>query len=238
MKKILVSSLFIVASLCSTHARAQEKDADLMIQKIWTVVKNGDEQGYVKLFPDYQQTMTFFRGMAKNINDSAAGAKLEQYISNFTEKVYQDELVSSVTKDFSQFLVSTRKKGIDLNALSFDHSVYEIVKEGQLGINTKTLQGTIFLKNDTAEYELSFSQSIWLEANEGWYGAMLGRIKKKGEQDHITEVMPTEEIVNDTLVSLTEVEVPPPPPPAPAKEVKKKKVTTKSSPARKTKSIS
>jgi hypothetical protein len=229
MKKMLAGYLFLFAASGAFMAQAQEKDPDQFIQKLWIAVKNSDDLGYVKLFPDYKQTRDLFSELVKNMKDSLSRAGMEEYINNFTETQFQKEFMSPITKDFSRFLVNARAKGIDLNALHFESSVYEIAKTDQFAFGTKTMKGIIYLKNDTTEYEFSL-QSLWNEAQQSWFGANLGMIKKKGEKEEIVE-----EIISDTAVTTVDVVEPPPPPP---KKTKVKITTTKSSPARKTKTRS
>jgi hypothetical protein len=239
MKKILVSCLVVIASLIITRAHAQEKDPNQLVQKLWTAVKNSDEQAYLKLFPNYEQMRALFKSIYEQVKDSAIKASIEKEFIAMTEEQFKEKILPSFTEEFSRFLVNARQRGIDLNALHFVNMEYDTINRRELGFNYHTLKGTIYLKNDTADYELSFSESIWSEADQGWYGAMLGRIKKKGEKEEIGTVMPTEEIMMDSVSKMEVIEVPPPPPPPPqAKTIQKKSTTTKSSPARKPKTKS
>jgi hypothetical protein len=239
MKNILAGCLLFFFSIAHTIAQAQEKDPDVLIQKLWTSVKNSDQDAYLRLFPGYEKTKTLLKSYYGNMKDSAAKKMFEKYLSELTEEKFQDEMMSRVKEQFSSFQVETRNKSIDLNAMRFDSSAYEILNTDEMtGVEIRTLKGTIYLKNDTTTYELAFSGSLWSESEQGWYGAILDRIGKKGENEDMGSVMPEEETVRDSSFTEVSKEPPLPPPPPPAKQVKKKTTTTKSSPARKTKTKS
>jgi hypothetical protein len=249
MKNILLGCLFIIGSLYSTKSHAQNKDADQLVQKLWTAIKNSDGQRYIELFPNYEQLKTLFRSSYEQITDTAIKATMEKEFAKLTEKKYKEEMQPEMIEEFNKFLVNSRRQGIDLNGLSFDSSTYAITKKGELGMSYRTLKGTIYLKNDSAKYELPFSESIWSEPDQRWYGVMLGRIKKQGGKEEIigsaaevnfegpsldsaTIAPATDSIIYNDDVKLT------PPQPPPPKVIKKPETPTKKSPARKTKAKS
>src|SRR4051794_7455626 len=124
MKKILVSCLFVVASLSITRAHAQEKDPDQLIQKLWTAVKNSDEQAYLKLFPNYEQMRALFKSIYEQVKDSAIKASIEKEFNAMTKQQFEEQMLPSLTEEFSGFLVDARQRGIDLNSLNFVRASY------------------------------------------------------------------------------------------------------------------
>jgi hypothetical protein len=236
MKQFIIL-LFGAAWFC-TPAAAQAKEGDAQIQKAFTSIKNVDEQAFLQLFPDYVHMKAMFALLGQNIKDSQMRKDAEKEFAGFTEQRYNEEFVPELKKNFQRFVSGAREKGIDLSKLDFVSSVYEVKHQDEVGL--KTLKGNMNVKDDRQEYEISFSDIIWSEADGKWFGINLEGIKKKGEEGENADinVVDSSLMVVEPPMQIDSVKTEPiktiPAPPS----KQKTKTVTKSSPARKTKTKS
>jgi hypothetical protein len=179
MKYILIG-LFATLAIPSF---SQEKDKEVMIKKIFTVLQQKDEAGFIKLFPDAEIMKEF---VLKQIGKDNAG---EDTLSDEYKTMLADISDSSLQKEFGEMFREIIEKGEDkgvewekTNFVSFtaDTSVEEDSEMARL-------EGKIYFNIDKIEYFLKYDEIIWFE-NLGWYGVSIDRIDEKSKENDPEEI--------------------------------------------------
>lgn len=222
MKKTSLLLTLCLILFFSVQTQAQVKDKDTMIQRIFTAVKNSDEQAYLKLFPSFTQLQALFNHMLDNMKDSSMRMVMRQQFQQLNEETYKQKMGEELKSSFRQLIQNGKEKGINWADLSYvgSHSEEENVDE----IGGKQISGTIQLKDASQEYNLYFSDVIWSEPHKAWFGAMLKGITRKG--DTLKSVMDEFVQVDSAIMAVDTAVVIQPPPPA-KKPVNKKPVEKK-----------
>lgn len=239
--RFFIALCFLLFS--SVKVQAQIKDKDTLVQRIFTAVRNNDEQAYLKLFPSFNQLQAIFNHMLDNMKDSSMQKVLRQQFQQLKEEEYNRKLMEELKISFQQLMQKGREKGINWVDLTY---VGSSTKEEDVDeLVGRQFSGIIQLKDARQEYDLHFSDVIWSEPAKAWFGAMLNGITLKGEplKSPLEEFREVDSalMVTDSILITEEVQPPPPPPPAkkPAtkKPLEKKPVKsgTSSSPANKPK---
>jgi hypothetical protein len=171
MKKM---KLIIIISLVSMFAPAysQEKDKEVMIRKIFSVIQQKDADGFVKLFPD-ASTM---REVVTKLYSEEKKEGLDELLAELSDSSLQ----SQFSETFSEIMEKGNEKGIDWSQAKFisfsaDSSIIEEIK-------TTRLTGKIYFNAGKIEYFMSYDDIIWFE-NRGWYGVNIRRIDEKSKED-------------------------------------------------------
>lgn len=216
--------LFFALSIClGTGLYAQEKDKDAMVRKVFTIMKNGDEQGFVKLFPDAAVTKAFIKETF--IRDSSM-AGMKDMMDAFLAKITDEELQKEYREDYRRARKYAEVANIDLSKAIYVSHTADSAKDEDDEMLVSKLSGKIYFTVDTANYFMRFNNIIYFD-NQGWYGVNIRRIDKKSNEFEPDMPPPMEESVSVEEVKDT-VEMPPPPPPPPAKN----KTQQKASPAK------
>lgn len=236
MKKCF--ALVVAGLLLFSSAWSQEKNADTLLRKAFMAISKKDKAAYLKLFPDYKEFKEMFDKMLAHIKDSSMKKEIANQYNKIDEANYGTEVLAKIEEDFNDFLEELSKKGIDPAKLSFTSAKYEVVNSDEVYNFVKALKGQILAKDEKQEYEIGFSDVIWSDHAEGWFGVSLRNIRKKGQEEE-KEVIDGTDVKVETIQQegvKDEMMPPPPPPPPPKKKTEVKKKTT--TPVKKTKTSS
>jgi hypothetical protein len=222
MKKLIW--IFLLASVSFSSA-AQETQIDGMLVKILDALKNKDEEAFLRLFPTRQQFITMIRLAfpedANDLSDSVLGVKLGP-----DEAGFQKAMRPRFSGSFKRLIKMAEEKNIDLSTIQYDSHIYQIKKEEG---NVKIASGIINLSTGGKNYELKYSDMVWLPKDSAWFGVDLKGIILKGEKWDNTEKISDSTDVEVRDVIVTQAEDPlPPPPPRPPKRKANEKIKVKS----------
>src|SRR5689334_16890093 len=121
MRKFLLAFVFLL--FVSAAAIAQQKSGDTMVHKIFTALKNKNENDFVALFPNYAQMNRFLRSsleaelksapdsaMARTINvDSMVHAMMGE----MTEDAFKEQMQKEFSHSFRSILEEGETKGLN-----------------------------------------------------------------------------------------------------------------------------
>lgn len=232
----LKGAILVALILLSGMANAQEKNKDVMIKHIFSLLKAGDEEGFVRLFPDAAVTKTFLRSMFEK--DTSKEATVEM-LNEFLEKLTDEELQKGYREEFQKTILEAANNDIDLaKAIFVSYTADSAIKEDET-LKAPMLSGKIYFTSGDTDYFMAYRDIIWFE-NKGWYGVSINRIDKKSRENEPEPVL-IEEVAMDSVkmieVDTGRVQPPPPPPPKkikptapPAKPVKGKTTTAAGKP--------
>jgi hypothetical protein len=195
MKKIKWILLIVLATI-QIAGDAQVSNKDEMIKKIFSVLKNKDEEGYIKLFPDAATIKAFLTTLIKADTSGDMNAKITAYIDQITDSSLRVDL----RKDFKKYIKKGEDKGVD-----WSHSVFvsynaDSIMVKQDGVEAPQLTGKIYFNNNNKEYFLKFKDIIWFE-NKGWYGVEINRVDEKSKENSIDEEDDADEEISKTIAA-------------------------------------
>lgn len=208
--------IFALLLVISAAASGQEKDKDVMIKRIFAVLKNGDEDGYVKLFPDAAVTKEFILGMFKKDTSKEASAEM---LNAFFEKLTDEELEQAYRREFKRTIKLASSNGIDLSKSTLvSYSADSATKEDE-SLKASMLSGKIYFTVGDSACFMSYRDIIWFE-NKGWYGIHIYRIDRKSLENEPDPILEEEYIDSVNIATVDTMVAEPPPPPPPPKKVK------------------
>lgn len=172
----------------SWHSRGQTASVDTLVQTLFFSLKNKDEKAYMKIFPSYQQTRNMFRKSVEKMKDNATAAPaginmdsvLDAEFSKFTEETYKTEIQEALKKSFQSVLKQGEEKGLNWNRIELASYRLDTIKETDM--NLSSVKGVLNIKDSAREYEVFFTDVLFFEDEQKWYGASLNKIVRKGEQ--------------------------------------------------------
>jgi hypothetical protein len=179
MKKIKL--LFVITLvLFAASSFSQEKNKEVMIKKIFNILQQKDDKGFVHLFPDAATTKEFARKLLGEDSEYKASEEYNNMMSMLTDSILQERY----REMFMEIIEDGEKKGVEwakTNFISFtaDSSIQEDTKMSQL-------EGKIYFNIDKMEYFLKYNDIIWFE-NHGWYGVTFDRIDEKSKENEPEE---------------------------------------------------
>jgi hypothetical protein len=179
MKKIKL--LFVITLvLFAASSFSQEKDKEVMIKKIFKILQQKDDKGFVHLFPDAVTTKEF---ASKLIGVDSTYEGSEEF-NNMMEMLTDSILQERYREMFIEIIEDGEKKGVEWAKTNFvsytaDSSIQEETKMPQL-------EGKIYFNIDKMEYFLKYNDIIWFE-NHGWYGVTFDRIDEKSKENEPEE---------------------------------------------------
>ncbi len=220
-----------VLMLFSVSITAQEKLPDSVITKAFRFLKNGDEAGYLSLFPNRHQHEKILLSLS---NSPEHDSIISESLRNQSEEEYNNSMQPFYLSIFRQVIKTGEERGINwsrvkLNRFEIDSKFLKFRKNHRNGI--------IYFSDSTEYYKLRFNE-VSLSPEDGWVGIVFSHLSGK---DWDKEIEPFEEFIGDSTVIIEDdIEVrdvimtnvserePPPPPPPPAKP--KKKIVVKEVP--------
>jgi hypothetical protein len=168
----------VILMLASLPAKSQEKDLNILLQKAFASLKEDNQDAFIKLFPSYEEMKDLILQTSAKITDSSLKQVFTNEYNGFTPQKYSGNFIPGQKNSFNTFLKEIKEKGIDTTRLEYIRDIVEAPKvDGAKGY--KKANGIIVLKNDKEEFELSFSEVVWSEKAQGWFGINLGTIKRK-----------------------------------------------------------
>lgn len=170
--------LLIVLAVIQIAGDAQVSNKDEMIKKVFSVLKNKDEEGYINLFPDAITIKAFLITLIKADTSADMNAMITAYIDQITDSSLRVDL----RKDFKKYIKKGEEKGVD-----WGHSVFisynaDSVMEKQDGIEAPKLTGKMYFSSRNKDFFLKFDNIIWFE-NKGWYGVEINRVDEKSKEN-------------------------------------------------------
>lgn len=206
--------LAITLLMITITGYSQTKSKEEMVKKIFTVIKNKDEAGFVKLFPD-AATMKAF--IIKLSNGDTSGM---QYLDNMHDSTLQEEF----RDDFQSALRKAERNGVDLSDAVFVSYIADSAKNDGEMFSPVTLSGTIFFNSRNKEYFLDFNEVIWFD-DKGWYGVEIGKINEKSKWKAKSD--DDEPELEETKIDIADSMVVKPPEPKPVQKAKPKQPASK-----------
>lgn len=177
MNRIKWMVLIVVVGM-TIPANSQEKDKETMVKKVFSVLKNKDEEAYVKLFPNAETMKALIRRL---IQADTAG-NIEDMMKSYFDEITDSSLQTQFGEDFRKNIKKAEQKGLDWSRTSFVSYKADSTLTEEDGIKISKLAGKIYFKDESKEYFLSFNEIIWFE-NEGWYGVDIVRIDEKSKEN-------------------------------------------------------
>jgi hypothetical protein len=176
MKKV-VFIIFLPLIFC-LHGHAQEKNRADMVKKIFQVLQDKDEEGFVKLFPDAATIKIFLTALYGK--DSSVENDNRRNVNTMTYQLPDSVLQIKYRESFMEAIEIGEKKGIDWDKTSY----VSYVADSTFNKQTKMfiLSGKIYFNTDEKEYFLSFDEIAWFK-NLGWYGVDIDRIDEKSKEN-------------------------------------------------------
>ena len=216
---------FLFASLFfATTINAQVSSADMMIQKLFTTLKNKDEKSFVALSPNAKQMGGLVRSImetmfkspemknmmamdekSKNMNiDSLIDAQ----VSQVTKPETQAEMEKSYAKNFNETIEKGEKKGVNWSQSKFVSvqmdSTADIGDEEMkmfAGAGIKNLKGVIDFNSAGTDYQMNFDKVLFIPTEGGWFGGEFKQVIKKGES--FAAETPDKDVEADTITTET-----------------------------------
>lgn len=176
MQSLRTLLLFLI--LCITGSvSSQEVDKNVIVKKVFEVLKNKNEDGFVQLFPDRKTFISYFEKIIKDTSEAAP------YLNEIaTDSLYEIQY----REDFERAIKMGEEKGVDWEKSEFVKSVIDSALINEEDFNYPSLKGKIYFTVNRTEFFLSFSSIIYFEG-KGWYGVDIEKIdltsKEKNTDD-------------------------------------------------------
>ena len=232
MKK-MKSILLLALTMLQLFAYSQVSSKDEIVKRIFELLKNKDEEGFVKLYPDAATIKQLvWQLMAKKLESDSSG-KIKKELENSLEQITDSLLAAKIRQEFKGYIGKGEKVGIDWGKTVFVSYTADSIFENADDFAISKLSGKIYFNYNSKEYFLGYGDIIRLE--KGWYGGQIERVGEKsrenepGDDDKIQMGIDSVQIVDSIADSIE-----PPPPPKPKQPVKKQPVKRNTqSPAKK-----
>jgi hypothetical protein len=234
-----IKLLLLISFTCAGFvSRAQQKDKEAMINTVFSVLKNGDEKGFINLFPDAAVTKEVLEKIFTALDTSGKGGASEM-MNSIMEKITDSALQEEYREQFNKTNRKAKAKGINWSSANLVSFTADSVRTNEEGLDAGKLTGKIYFTTDSGSYFMAYKNVIWLDGR-GWYGVTVDRIDEKSKEMEEEKFDDPLFIETDTAAMAvdTTVAVAPPKPVKKAKPVKpvhKPIKPTTATPARKPK---
>ena len=235
MKKFLCLTI-VVSLLFAGSSSAQNKAADERIQKIFTIIKSNDEDGFVKLFPSYENVLGLAQEWARQLTDSVKKTRAINGLNEFTKEFYTKEIAKELER-FQQLLHRGRAKGINWPEIQFVNAHYQEQEMRDEILQASTFEGYFAFTFDTSHYFIDFRDMAWYKPKDIWIGVRATLTDPNdGEAMNMRESLDSMAVYTDTITAEGTPMVPPPPPALKSKSAvsTQKFTSTPSQPEKKT----
>ena len=178
MKKtgLVLLALFLMTAKPSF---GQEKNKEVMIKKIFAVLAEKDEEGFVNLFPDAKTIKAYM--LRALTADTANADEANALLAAVEDSSMQQEF----REDFYKYILMGVDNGVDWLKAKFVSYTADSILIEEDGMKTPMLKGKIYFDVDTMKYFLAYDEVIWFD-NKGWYGVSIdwvNLIAKENERD-------------------------------------------------------
>lgn len=235
MKKIQLALAIALMAIAIT-GYSQEKNTEIMVKRIFQTLKNKDEEGFVKLFPDISTMKLFVQLAIKGDTSGKADKLMADYLNKMTDSSLQKEFRGI----FKKSIKKGEDKGIDWSKTEWVSFTADTAIADDEGLKTTSLRGKIYFKAGAKDYFMKYNDIIWFES-KGWYGVSIRNIDEKGKENESSITMDMDEsdtgmiadsvMMSDSIaMAVDEMPKQKAKPPVKSKPVQKKTQTT---PARK-----
>ena len=187
--------LVIVLAVSNVVGYSQVTNKDEMVKKVFTSLKNKDEEAFVKLFPDAETMKSFF---FKTIAKDTAGKQDE--VAAFMDFMSDSNLQEDYRSDFKKFIKKGEKNGVNWSQARFVSHTADSVMAEEDGVKMTTLSGKVYFNVDEKEFYLRYSEVIWFE-NKGWYGVNINKIDEKSKESMADDMPDFDEEMLDAMVA-------------------------------------
>lgn len=200
---LVLLAIFLISQ---TPSFGQEKNKEVMVKKIFAVLADGDEQGFVYLFPDAVILKEF---MTKTLSKDSA-AKYDTELKAFLFAMDDSTMQIDIREDFHKYIRMGETHGVDWTKAVFVSFVADSVMVEEDGMKAPMLEGKIYFDVEGVNYFLAYNQVIWFN-NKGWYGVSIDRIDLKNREneeagyDWDGRGVDTTLMVMDSVVAVTTV---------------------------------
>jgi len=169
--------LVIVMIITAIAGYSQVQDKETMVKQVFSVLKNKDEQGYIKLFPDAATMKELMSMIAK----SDTTGDLQDMMKILLDKITDSSLQIEFSGEFKKTIKMGEEKGVDWSQANLVSYKADSTLTKKDGIEVSKLTGKIYFNVGSKEYFLKFNEVIWFE-REGWYGVDIERIDEKSKE--------------------------------------------------------
>lgn len=176
---------------------AQEKEKDVMIKNIVTILKNNDKAGFVKLFPNAEIMKEFLiKLMSKDSNEEDGMAEM---MNGFINKITDSSLNAEYGNEFDKVMAKGNSKGIEWGKINLASYTADSSQSDEGKFDAPKLTGKIYFNVDAKEYFMAYDNIIWFE-DKGWYGVSIERIDLKSKENEEEEIMIDESMDSATAI--------------------------------------
>jgi len=210
--------LLAVFLIITTPSSGQEKNKEVMIKKIFAVLAEKDEEGFVNLFPDALTLKAYMIKAFKIDTTDKDNSETKAFLDSMDDESMQQEF----REDFLKFIRMGEDKGVDWLNAKFISYLADSIMVDEEGAKTPMLKGKIYFDIGIEKYFLSYNQVIWFE-NRGWYGVNINRIDlvtRENEADvydwdgkvvdsslFVMDSVVSATIADSTMITITEIPV-------------------------------
>lgn len=182
----------VVLAAAQFTAFPQVSNKDEMIKKIFGALKNKDEEGFIKLYPDAATIKRLvWQVMAKQLESDTSG-KIKIALERELDSITDSLIAAKVRKQFKRYIAKGEKIGIEWNKTILVSYTSDSTVEEADGISASKLSGKIYFNYNNKEYFLAFSNVVGLE--KGWFGGEITRVDEKSRENEPYSVSDDEEI--------------------------------------------
>jgi|GEM_PF-5043346 len=204
MKHIKRLAFLFTLSLFASAASAQVSNADSMIHRLFSSLKNKDEKSFVTLYPNTQQMNKLVRGMmetmfkseemqkmmamdekAKNMNIDSL---IEVQMAQMNKPETQAQMQKSYGETFRSIIEKGEKKGVNwsqaqLVSYTIDSAANANDEEMRMfaGSGIKAIKGVIDFRAGGTDYQMNYDKVLYIPSENGWFGGEFKQVIKKGE---------------------------------------------------------
>lgn len=153
---------------------SQVSNKDEMVKRVFEVLKNKDEQGFIKLYPD-AVTIKQLLGklMASRFKSDTTGEIKREYDRKL-EGITDSMLAKELHAEFKKYIDRGENIGIDWSKTVFVSYTSDSTFKPTGDFAISELSGKIYFNYNSKEYFLLFSDIIYFE--KGWYGVEINRV--------------------------------------------------------------
>lgn len=223
-------------SLVFLPAWSQFKTKEEAIHRIFTVLQQKDEAGFVKLFPDHATMVKFVEKLYKS--DTTGNPDIAEVMNAFLNEMTDSSLQAEFRRDFQSAIKKGELKGIDWGKTRFVSFTSDSTYDPDAG--AAKLEGKIYFNIEAKEFFIAYDEVIWFD-KAGWYGVSIRRVDEKSKENDsdddpfLIEEMDSTVMADTAVVMIDSVEAParntpaPPVKKAPVKKTGGKSATTPTS---------
>jgi hypothetical protein len=173
----LIVALLLALSL-QADAIAQVSNKEEMVRRIFTVLRDRDEEGFLQLFPNAATLRAFLENRLKTDTSAKARDSDEKDLGKMTDSSLRLEF----RKQFKRSIQKGEEKGLVWSRSTFDSFKADSSHFAEDGINVPILSGRIYFNNEGKSWFLEFSDVIWFD-KQGWFGVEIEMVDRKGEEE-------------------------------------------------------